>query len=190
MIHGVCKRFWLNILQSKRGTHCSSDKIISHTLSKWKPFIVLGWKFSCKMGEHYKKRKKKLSLLKFIILIWKQQCAFLQQKGARQCLSISPRCCLSPQGTELVRSCWKVSTPLKLTAFVPRRFSKIILLPHSCDQLILPHFECFSLKLGLQTSVMQRRIWQGDSKFPPLWKGTFVFVLTQADGFYLIPFKR
>ena len=29
-----------------------------------------------------------------------------------------------------------------------------------------------SLKLGLQTSVMQRRIWQGDSKFPPLWKGT------------------
>ena len=56
----------------------------------------------------------------------------------------------------------------KLTAFVPRRFSKIILLPHSCDQLILPHFECFSLKLGLQTSVMQRRIWQGDSKFPPL----------------------
>ena len=65
MIHGVCKRFWLNILQSKRGTHCSSDKIISHTLSKWKPFIVLGWKFSCKMGEHYKKRKRKLSLLKF-----------------------------------------------------------------------------------------------------------------------------
>lgn len=65
MIHGVCKRFWLNILQSKWGTHCSSDKIISHTLSKWKPFIVLGWKFSCKMGEHYKKRKRKLSLLKF-----------------------------------------------------------------------------------------------------------------------------
>ena len=55
MSHGVCKRFWLNILQSKWGTHCSSDKIISHTLSKWKPFIALGSKFSCKRGEHYKK---------------------------------------------------------------------------------------------------------------------------------------
>jgi hypothetical protein len=32
----------------------------------------------------------------------------------------------------------------------------------------LPHFECLSLKLGLQTSVMQRKIWQGDSKLPPL----------------------
>ena len=69
-------------------------------------------------------------------------------------------------------SCWKVSTPLKLTAFVPRRFSKIILLSHLCDQLILPHFECLSLELGLQISVMRRRIWQGGSKFPPLWKGT------------------
>ena len=59
-------------------------------------------------------------------------------------LSTSPRCCLSPQGTDLVCSCWKVSTPLKLAAFVPRRFFKIILLSHSCDQLILPHFECLS----------------------------------------------
>jgi len=58
--------------------------------------------------------------------------------------------------------------PLKLTAFVPRRVSKIILLAHSCDQLILPHFECLSLKRGLRTSVMQRKIWQGDSKLPPL----------------------
>ena len=79
-------------------------------------------------------------------------------------------------------SCWKVSTPLKLTAFVPQKVFKIILLSHSCVQLILPHCECFSLKLGLQTSVMQRRIWQGDSKLPPLWKGTACFGAKSKKG--------
>ena len=97
-------------------------------------------------------------------------------------LSTSPRCCLSPQGTDLVCSCWKVSTPLKLAAFVPRRFFKIILLSHSCVQLILPHCKCLSLKLGLQTSVMQRKIWQGDSKLPPLWKGTACFGANSKEG--------
>ena len=39
-----------------------------------------------------------------------------------------------------------------------------------------------SLKLGLQTSVMQRRIWQGDSKLPPLWKGTACFGANSKEG--------